>query len=337
METKLINAGPPQFKEPSAQPVKADPSHQGNDFKRMFGHHIRMGMDGILEDFQPRASIPPDPTYPPPLENNAIIFSGTEYAHAALSETVQITNLQPLLVVLPIRALMETEQMNQIRDTYGERIWLPSVIESSMGFERVIRTRESNEFALENRLDPLKTHLVAYDGNLQVAALFCEDIWKKNRADHTFYVEEGYAQPWMAPYLEPHGLVMRLVPKKRPIPSELLQKDAAFWDWYSAHLLEHPRFANEAVARHAFSKLRVAMAGVFQQRGLLVEAEKAYEQAHALCPSSMEVVLRRSNFYIATARVDKAVQLVQRQLEENPKHALLSETLLGLRELKGTK
>jgi hypothetical protein len=316
--TELVNAGPPREKELAAQVVKANPGHQGNDFKRMFGHHIRMGMGGILEDFQPGDLLPPDPTYPPPLGNNAIIFSGTEHAHAALSDSVQSTNLKPLPVVLPIRALVETDQMDQIRDTYGERIWLPSVIESSKGVERVIRITESNEFALENDLDPLKVNLVAFNGNQMVVVLLCKDIWENNRADHAFYVDGGYAQKWMSPYLEPHGLVMRLAPDKRPIPSELLQKDAAFWDWYSARLLEHPRFAHDAVARHAFSKLRVAMAGVFQERGLLAEAEKAYEQAHALCPSSMEVVFCRSNFFIATARVDKAVQLVLRQLEAHP-------------------
>jgi hypothetical protein len=141
----------------------------------------------------------------------------------------------------------------------------------------------------------------------------------------------------MYPYLEPHGLIMKL--QRQPLtqlPTDVVARDHDYWrklvagmlgDWlddkttmrevtefvdrvYVRHDLKgfsgDPRFIQNDYARRIFSKLRSSIAGIYAWRcstnalpeyspnsswgALFEEANLAFRQAIALCPSNSEAL-----------------------------------------------
>ena len=65
-----------------------------------------------------------------------------------------------------------------------------------------------------------------------VRELLAKTIFDKN-PDHEFYVEESFPLDWMYPYLEPHGLIMKI--NRQPLPAlsdEIVQRDRDYWTNY---------------------------------------------------------------------------------------------------------
>jgi hypothetical protein len=88
-------------------------------------------------------------------------------------------------------------------------------------------------------------------------------------------------------------------------------------------------FLTNDFASKAFSKLRVSIAGLYQWRlmnrsgtddakRLSVEADYAFRQAYALCPTSPEALYRYVNFLLAQSRLDDAILLVHTTLKLTP-------------------
>jgi hypothetical protein len=81
-------------------------------------------------------------------------------------------------------------------------------------------------------------------------------------------------------------------------------------------------------AAQAFSKLRVSMAGLYLWRSgwtggddpvfMKTEADFAFRQAYALCPTSPEVLFRYTSFLTAQRRFDDAIALVHTTLKLTP-------------------
>ena len=101
------------------------------------------------------------------------------------------------------------------------------------------------------------------------------------------------------------------------------------------------KFLRESWAQKAFSKLRSAIGGVYafrlspqcppelrpktleEERRLLEEAELAFRQAFALCPYSLEAVVRYANLLLTVNRLDDALLLMEVCSEFDPKNAQL--------------
>lgn len=100
-------------------------------------------------------------------------------------------------------------------------------------------------------------------------------------------------------------------------------------------------FLRESWAQKAFSKLRSAIGGVYafrlspqcppllrpktteEESRLLEEAELAFQQSFALCPYSLEAVVRYANLLLTVGRVDDALLLVEACSEFDPENAQL--------------
>ena len=96
-----------------------------------------------------------------------------------------------------------------------------------------------------------------------------------------------------------------------------------------SHFTGDLEFLTNDFASKAFSKLRVSIAGLYQWRlmngagtaeasRLNREADFAFRQAYALCPTSPEVLFRYVNFLTAERRFDDAILMVRTTLRLTP-------------------
>jgi hypothetical protein len=65
-----------------------------------------------------------------------------------------------------------------------------------------------------------------------IRELLTKTIFDKN-PDREFYVEESFPLDWMYPYLEPHGLIMKINRQQLPeLSAEIVQRDGDYWTKY---------------------------------------------------------------------------------------------------------
>ena len=65
-----------------------------------------------------------------------------------------------------------------------------------------------------------------------------------------------------------------------------------FWDWYVRRLLDDPMYRRDFAGQKSFSKLRAAIAGLYQKQGRYRESAQAFREAVALYPASPEATFR---------------------------------------------
>ena len=101
---------------------------------------------------------------------------------------------------------------------------------------------------------------------------------------------------------------------------------------------------HDGEARYAFSKLRCAIAGLYawrathskdpaEQQRMTTEADIAFRQAFAMCPSNAEVAMRYANFLIAAGRTRDALSVVSISCQLYPDHPAMHDLLEHLRVL----
>ena len=97
-----------------------------------------------------------------------------------------------------------------------------------------------------------------------------------------------------------------------------MANDHAFWGWYTAWLLEQPKFQRDICARKSFSKLRSAIAGIYDYRRMYDEAEYAFKQSIDLYPLSPEANFRLAQMYMNMQRFDEAEAIIRSFAEQDP-------------------
>ena len=260
-------------------------------------------------------------------------------------------------------ALADGTYLEYLRAMYGEKIYTPTGEDSQTCFQEYMQGAMRR--LQENKLKPgenVKTLEVDGHPRVQVSGqvavmsingLLTKVIFDRN-SDREFYVEESFPLDWMYPYLEPHGLIMKL--KRQPLiqlPADVVVRDHDYWrklvagmlgDWlddkttmrevtefvdrvYVRHDLKgfsgDPRFIQNDYARRIFSKLRNSIAGVYAWRcstnalpgyspnsswgALFEEANLAFRQAIALCPSNSEALSAYLNWSLQFAVPDDAM------------------------------
>jgi tetratricopeptide (TPR) repeat protein len=191
-------------------------------------------------------------------------------------------------------ALADNTYMNVMRDLYGDRIWIPSMADSSMAFKQYVDEVQAGKrppnpgLVVENG----RVHVTGVSGVMEINGIICQMIFDHNQFRHDFYVEESYVIPWMYPYLTPHGLILKLNRTPTPLDPRTVRNDRDFWDWYTRRLVDSVKFRRDVVARKSFSKLRSAIAGLYRSRMMPDLAEEAFLQARLLYPLSPEAVFR---------------------------------------------
>jgi tetratricopeptide (TPR) repeat protein len=207
---------------------------------------------------------------------------------------------------------------------YGKRIWIPAQKDSARAFQRYVRevkagTREQNA---DMKIVNGRVKISGALGVMEINGILCEMIHENNKDKHPFFVEESYVLDWMYPYLEPHGLIMKLNKEKLPELSDaVVKKDTEFWKGYADKLMNRADFKSNPEARKAFSKLRCAIAGIYQYREMYDEAEAALRQALTLCPISPEGSYRLAQMYERQDRIAEARAVMEKYVALDPKDA----------------
>lgn len=158
-------------------------------------------------------------------------------------------------------------------------------------------------------------------GVFAINGLISKMIFDKNKETRAFYIEESFPMDWYYPYATPFGLCLKI--NKDPltqIPTDIIQKDRAYWDAYTKKLVSDPKFLSDRPARMSFSKLRSSIGNVYMYRNLRPEAEYAYKQALEMAPDNAEVVFRLSDLYANQSRFTEAMQLATNLKKLDPEN-----------------
>ncbi len=270
-------------------------AEQGDhDFGWQFGYYQLRGSVGIEEELTPDAEPLPNPQYPPPLEQDAILFGGTDPGRFVPTYMIFSANVRPDVFLLTQNALADNSYMSVLRDLYGQDIWLPTLRDNRAALGRYVAERRDRI----NKAQGLQVSggRIFVQGPREVMKInefITRMIFDKNKWRHAFYVEESFPIPWMNDFMVPHGLIMRV--DERPhdkLPTARVNEDMDFWDWYARRLSSDRRFVRDVSARKAFSKLRTTMGGIYAHHEMYDLAETAYREALLLYPASPEGTFR---------------------------------------------
>jgi tetratricopeptide (TPR) repeat protein len=231
--------------------------------------------------------------------------------------------------------------MSYLRSMYGQRIKIPTDQDLQRCFQEYVEDVRHRE--QDNKLKTDEHATVTPDGRVNVTGVgavmeingrMVKLIFDGN-PDREFYIEESYVLDWMYPYLEPHGLILKLnrEPLTRLDPA-VVAHDREFWDGLTKQLLADPGFLGNKWARQMYAKLRSAIGGVYAYRKLTDEAEAVFKQALALYPDSPEANFRLAQLYADQNRFHDAIALLQSFAQRNPSNEGVADTIRQLENEK---
>lgn len=311
----------------------------GHHYGWQFGNWGLEGIKGIQEDFQywfpdgeeyarewgalTNALGMAEPDYPPPMTPNAIFYGGTDPGRFVPTYMIYSANVRPDVYLITQNALADNTFMNITRDLYGDTIYIPSLEDSNEAFRKYVDDVNAGRIqaGADIKIEGGKVSVQGVGGVMTINGILAELIFKENKDRHDFYVEESYVIQWMYPYLTPHGIMLKL--NKEPLPGldpKLVENDHNFWGWYTPWLLNQSKFRRDICARKSFSKLRSAIAGIYDYRRMYAEAEYAFRQSIELYPLSPEANFRLAQMYMNMQRFEDAEQLIRGFAEADPKN-----------------
>jgi tetratricopeptide (TPR) repeat protein len=186
------------------------------------------------------------------------------------------------------------------------------------------------------KLDPNEA-ATGIEARLDMEGCISKFIFDKNPG-REFYVEESHIISWMYPYLEPHGLILKL--NRKPLPQldpAVVTDDREFWDALTKQLLTDPEFLSNSWARATYSKHRSAIGGVYAYRKLTGNAEHAFKQAVGLDPKSLEADFRLVQLYAEQNRFDDAITILKSLQQRVPSDQKLQAAITQFEKLKQSK
>lgn len=269
------------------------------------------------------------------MPKGSIYFGGTEYGRFVIT-TVNALRESPPVFCITQNALADNTYAAHLRAVYGDSIWIPQMEDSARAFQRYVEEVRNGKRPKNAELEIVNGRVKVSGalGVMEINGILCEMIFEHNKATHEFYVEESYVLNWMYPYLEPHGLIMKLHAQPLDqLSAESIKRDRAYWTEYEKRLTAHSGFRGNFEAEKAFSKLRSAIAGLYVHRELYEEAEQAFEQAIRLCPVSPEASFRLAKMYVQNDRTADAIRIMDAYVKSDPPYSR-EEAVRYLEELK---
>jgi tetratricopeptide (TPR) repeat protein len=241
--------------------------------------------------------------------------------------------------VITQNALEDTRYLDYLRLTCGQRLWLPSVADAQGALQEYGQTlqkrqQRGEQLGPDEHLDA-SGHARGVVAAMAVNGILTKMIVDRNKDKHEFYVEESYVIPWMYPYLQPHGLIMKL--NKEPLAQldpSVVARDREFWNKLTKKLLGDSKFLSSEAARKTYSKLRSAIGGLYAYRHLTDEAEVVYRQAITLYPASPEANFRLAQLYLELGRANDALAVLTQLQKLDPSDTKLAQAVESVRQVK---
>ena len=269
----------------------------------------------------------PNWDYPPEMDQEGILFGGTDPGRFVPTYMIFSAECRTDLFIITQTALADATYQTVTRDIYGDRIFLPDLVDGNVAFlDYGNHLRLFNPEAFARLMG--SGEMLSLSGVNQVNeinSLLTKRIFEQNQHAHSFYFEEALQIEWMIPHLRPHGLVFKIEAEPYTLTFEDIQQDFAFWDWYEAWLLRpHPRegkrnrYQRDLPVQKSFSKLRMAQAWNYYERGHWIEAEKAMEQSQRLYPANPEAALRAVDMYMRMRKFDRAEEILEAFAKHDP-------------------
>lgn len=330
----------------------------GHTYGWQFGNWGLEGIKGIREDFEYWYGGPDsdefkaqwgalcealgtdDPQYPPPMTQGAIFYGGTDPGRFVPTYMIYSADVRSDVYLITQNALADNTFMNVTRDLYGDTIYIPSLEESNAAFQRYVNDVQSGRIpaGADIKFENGRVSVNGVAGVMAINGILAKLIFEENKDKHDFYVEESYAIQWMYPYLTPNGIMLKLNDHPLPrLPEDVVKNDHAFWGWYVPWLLSQSEFQRDICARKSFSKLRSAIAGIYEFRRDYAEAEYAYKQSVELYPLSPEALFRLAQMYVNIGREDDAVALLSDFVEKDVHNDSAKDFLNRLTEMKAAR
>jgi tetratricopeptide (TPR) repeat protein len=161
-----------------------------------------------------------------------------------------------------------------------------------------------------------------------VNAIAAEKIFQKNKATHTFYLEQTIPMTWTYPYMLPDGLIFKLSPTKlAALPPAAIAADYKFWNNYAARLEANPVFRVDDDATLTFGTLAYHHADLYRWRDLPKDEEYFLKLAVRLSPQLEEAMLRLNAVYMFQQRFDDALALMRQAVQDDPRNDVFPDIL----------
>jgi tetratricopeptide (TPR) repeat protein len=159
-----------------------------------------------------------------------------------------------------------------------------------------------------------------------VNGIAAEKIFQKNKASHTFYLEQSIPMDWTYPYMLPSGLIFKLSPNKlAAIPPADVAADHVYWDAYAAQLLADPTFRVDDDATLTFGKLAFNHSDLYRWRNLKSDEEYFLKLALKLSPQLQDAVMRLEEIYLDQHRYDEALVMLKQAQIDDPRNDLYAD------------
>jgi hypothetical protein len=255
------------------------------------------------------------------LPSGSIYLGGSDWGRFIITAVRDVAR-SPDISIVTQNGMGDGSYMEYLRQFYGNRIWVPGEKGVQEAFQQYVEGVRTGEVR-------------GVEGAMAITGILTKTIFEHNKAQHEFYVQESFVIAWMYPYLEPHGLIMRL--NKEPLTSldpAVVAEDRRYWDALTKELLADPRFLGNEWGRLAFAKLRSAIGGVYMYRHLTNEAEAAFKQAIELGPTMPEAPFRLAQLRVEQNRHDDAVAVLEQFRKVSKPDPKLDEAIAQIREVE---
>lgn len=285
----------------------------GHTFGWQFGAYQLDGAKAINEQLIADEEPLPDPTYPPPMDKFSIFFGGTDPGRFVPTYMIYSANYRPDIYLITQNALADDTYMSVQRDLYGDEIWIPAKEDSAEAFNIYIDEVQSGKRAANGdlKIENGRVQVTGALGVMEINGILAKMMHDHDKRRHSFYIEESYAIPWMYPYLSPHGLILKLNADETAYDAKRAAQDRDFWDWYLRRLLDDPMYRRDFAGQKSFSKLRAAIAGLYNKQHRYREGAQAFREAVILYPASPEATFRYAQeCLLPIRRYDVALELM---------------------------
>ncbi len=318
----------------------------GHDYGWQFGAYMLNGAPTINAELSPDEEPLPDPFYPPPMEQNAIFFGGTDPGRFVPTYMVYSADFRSDISVFTQNALADPTYMNVQRDLYGNTLWVPTADEVLNAFSDYVAAVQRGERTTRGKIIEKggRVQITGPAAIMEINAELAHRLYTMN-ADRTFYIEESYPMPWMTKFLAPAGLAMKIGREESNLEATLVQ-DGDFWDWMARRLVSESGYRRDFAAQKSFSKLRCSIGRLYSKRRLEHAKDVALREAVMLYPLSPEAILHYIQEELlmpaeqdergkigSRFRVYDAYRMVKRYLAQDPKNTMAQRLMARIKPL----